>query len=303
MKKFLNVTLILIIISILISGCSQSSLKQTYAEEPMIRVYNTVSQTTTELPLEEYVAGVIAGEVYNTWDIEALKTQCVLARTFALKYIEDNPEIYKEKGISTNIADAQSYDESTINSSITEACKQTRGEVLTYNNELINAYFHSNSGGKTVLASDGFNGAENLPYIKSVSSPENSENSKNYNWSASFTKAEVLNALNKMGITLSNISSASLGEKTDSQNYKTIIIGGREVNLITLRNYLGSTRLKSTKLTSAKIENDYLKISGVGYGHGVGVSQWGAKILADQGKNYQQIIDYYFSNVKFETIY
>ncbi len=303
MKRYINLILTLIIISLVVSGCSQSSLTQTYAEEPMIRVYNTLSQTTTELPLEEYVAGVVAGEVYNNWNIEALKTQCVLARTFALKYIEDNPEVYKEKGISTNIADAQNYDESTINSEITDACKQTRGKVLTYNNELINAYFHSNSGGKTVLVSDGFNGAENLPYIKSVSSPENSDNSKNYNWSASFTKSEVLNALNKMGIKLSNISSVSLGEKTDSQNYKTIIIGGREVNLISLRNYLGSTRLKSTKLASAKIENDSLKITGIGYGHGVGVSQWGAKILADQGKSYQQIIDYYFNNVKIETIY
>lgn len=293
-----------LIMVISFTGCDNSSNKIDLSSgEPQIRVYNTQTKTTTQMDLETYVAGVVAGEVYNTWEEEALKTQCVLARTFALNFAHTNPTEYKEKGISTSIADAQSYDESTINDRILKAVEDTRGQVITSDGELINAYFHSNSGGQTALASVGFSSLENPGYIKSVKSPETSENSKNYSWSASFTKSEVLNALSKMGVSVATISSVSLGTKSDSGHYVTLNIGGKEVSANTLRTNLGTTKMKSTKLTKLYVEDGKIYMQGLGYGHGVGVSQWGAQVLATQGKTYQDILNYYFDNIEIKTIY
>ena len=272
--------------------------------EPEIRVYNTQTKTTSTLDLEEYVAGVVAGEVYNTWNEEALKVQSVLARTYALKYIEDNPEIYKEKGISTNITDAQNYDTSTINDKIKNAVRATKGEVITHNGNLVNAYFHSNSGGKTTSTKSAFNNFEKEPdYIKIVTSPENKENSKNYEWSYSFSKSEMLVALNKMGISVSNVSSIKLGEKDESGRCLTLIIGSKEVSTNTLRFNLGTTKMRSTFLTGATISGSNIVLSGLGYGHGVGVSQWGSQILAEQGKTYSEILNYYFKDINLDKIY
>ena len=141
MKKFSFIILTLFCLTISFSGCKNTPSGLSAEVEPTIRVYNTSTKTTDEMPLERYVAGVVAGEVYNDWPEEALKTQCVLARTFALKYASDNPEVYKNKGISTNIADAQSYDESTINERVLKAVSDTRGQIITSNGKIINAYF------------------------------------------------------------------------------------------------------------------------------------------------------------------
>ena len=303
MKKLFLLLVLAISLPIFMVGCTKSQASLTAELDPTIRVYNTSLKTTSEMPIEDYVAGVVAGEVYNSWNEEALKTQCILARTFALKYASDNPEIYKEKGISTNIADAQSYDESTINEAIKAACEATRGQILTYNDQIIDAYFHSNSGGKTAFASEGFLTDQNPEYIKSVSSPETSLNSKNYSWRYEFSKSEVLTALDKLGISLSNISSASLGEKSENGFYKNVVIGGKTINAIKLRTALGTTKMRSIKLTKFTISGDNLVVEGLGYGHGVGVSQWGAKILADQGKTYKEILDYYYNNVEIKTLY
>ena len=290
----------------MLSGCNNEALYGGFGAdfgEPEIRVYNTATKTTSVYNLEDYVAGVVAGEVYNTWEDETLKVQAILARTFALKYIEENPDIYKEKGISTNIADAQSYDDSTINEKIKNAVYATRGIVLTNNNKLINAYFHSNSGGKTTTPESAFGAKENLSFIKQTTSPETSENSKNYNWSYSFSKAEMLTALNKMGVSVANVSSVSLGQKDESGRCNTIVVGGKEVNAAALRSALGTTKMRSTLLSSATVSGDNIKFSGLGYGHGVGVSQWGAQILAKEGKTYQEILNHYFNNITLEKIY
>lgn len=294
---------------VLLYGCSTSN-KQSLPEgvsinngEPQIRVFNTSTNKTKEMDLEDYVAGVVAGEVYNTWDDEALKTQCVLSRTFALKYAKDNPESYHERGIPTSIADAQSYDEDTVNDKIKNAVKATKGQVITYNNELIDAYFHSNSGGETTSTKIGISHRDSEPaYIKPTTSPETASNSKNYSWSYTFSKGEVLSALSKMGVTVATLSSAALGEQSTGGFYATIMLGGKEVSANTLRKNLGTTKMKSTKLISVKISGNNVILSGLGYGHGVGVSQWGAQILASQGKTYTEILNHYFNGIKIKTV-
>ena len=306
MKKSLFLIFSLVFSAILFVGCNNSALYGGFGGdfgEPEIRVFNTATNATSVYDLEDYVAGVVAGEVYNNWEDEALKVQAILARTFALKYIEENPDIYKEKGISTNIADAQNYDESTINTKIKDAVSATRGVVLMNNNKLINAYFHSNSGGKTTTPESAFGASSNMDFIKPTTSPENENNSKNYSWTHTFSKAEMLSALNKLGLSVANVSSVGLGKKDESGRCLNLIIGGKEVGATALRSALGSTKMRSTLLSSATVSGDNITFSGIGYGHGVGVSQWGAQILAKEGKTYQEIFNYYFNNILLEKIY
>lgn len=304
-KKTFTLFIVLIIVtfSLSFSGCKPKNETISAQSEPKIRVYNTTTKTTSEMELEKYVAGVVAGEVYNTWNDEALKVQSILARTYALKFAETNADDYKARGISTSIADAQSYDESTINDKILAAVEATKGQVITYENRLINAYFHSNSGGHTATAKVGLSSEEEPEYIKSVESPETNANSKNFQWSATFTKSEILNALSKMGISVATLSTAKLGEKSQSGHYSTLVLGGKEVSANTLRSNLGTTKMRSTKLTSLTVNTDSITIKGLGYGHGVGVSQWGAQILAEQGKTYREILDYYYNNIAITTLY
>ena len=306
MKKISLSIICLFVCLIILSGCNNTSLYGGFGGnigEPEIRVYNTATKQTSVLDLEDYVAGVVAGEVYNNWEDEALKVQAILARTFALKYIEENPDSYKQTGISTNIADAQNYDDKTINKKIKDAISATRGIVLMNNNKLINAYFHSNSGGKTTSASSAFGAQKEPDFIKETTSPETNLNSQNYNWSYTFSKAEMLSSLNKMGISVANISSAEIGEKDSSGRAKTIIIGGKEVSASALRQTLGSTKMRSTLFTSVSVSSSGITFSGKGYGHGVGVSQWGAQILAKEGKTYAEILNHYFNNITLEKIY
>lgn len=272
--------------------------------EPVIAVYNTSMKKIVDMKLEEYVKGVVAGEMYNNWNMEALKAQAVLARTYTYYFLNNCNSKYKGADISTDILEAQAYNEANINQSIENAVNETRGKVIMCGDEYIKAWFHSNSGGKTTLASVGLNYIGDQPeYIKSVSSPENSQNSENFNWSYNFTKTEILNALRKMGVSVSNVSTFKIGSKSSDGRSETLVIGGKEVNASTFRLNIGSTKMKSTWITSISLNGNSVTVKGRGYGHGVGMSQWGAKIMAENGKTFDTILSHYFKNVELKTLY
>lgn len=263
-----------------------------------IKLYNTKTNTIESINIEEYIQGVVAGEINNNSPIEALKAQAVLARTFTYYFLRNNKSIYKNADISTDITEAQAYNPELINKNIKKAVSETSGKVIMYNDNLINALFHSNSGGQTALTMEGLNiPNNNYPYIKSVKTYENSTNSTNYEWSQSFTKNEILETLRKMNLSISNISSFNKGEISDSGRCLTFIIGGREVSANNFRLNIGSTKLKSTLIDSIVINNDFITFYGRGYGHGVGLSQEYCIILANEGKNYKDIIKYFFNDV------
>ncbi len=266
-------------------------------QDKTIKLYNTETKTIESINFEDYIAGVVAGEVDNTYPEEALKAQAVLARTFALKFLQSGKSKFEGADISTDISEAQAYDKSKINESIKNAVKKTKGKVIRYNGELINAWFFSNAGGKTATASEGLNSTENYPYIKSVETNESADNTKNYSWTATFSKDEILSALRSMGVSVSSISTFTGGEKGDSGRYITFIVGGKEVNANTFRLTIGSTKLKSTLIDKIDVSSSSVTFSGRGYGHGVGLSQEWAKVLADEGKTYKEIIDFFFEDI------
>jgi len=291
MKKYFCFLFVMVIFfnSLIFYGCSNNK----------INLYDIESSSIISLELEDYIAGVVAGEMYNDWPEECLKAQCILARTFTMDFLKNKKSKYKGADISNDISEAQAYNVQNINDKIKKAVSDTKGLVIKYDDEYINAFFHSNSGGITELATIGLNYSdENPKYIKSVSSVETKNNSSNFEWEYSFSKSEILKALQSIGISVNSINSISAGDKSSSGRLLNIKIDNNFINTNTFRHSIGSTKLKSTLITSIEVRNDNIIFKGFGYGHGVGLSQWGSKILAEQGKDYEYILNYYFDNIK-----
>ena len=312
MKKFLKVCLsfALILMSFFsMSACGKkaSQVKIDLPETinltedkkmPKLKVYDTAVKGIVEMELEDYLLGVVAGEMYNSWHIEALKAQAILARTYTLYYLQNFKSKYEGADISNDVTEAQAYDASRINENIRKAVSETKGMVILNNDELIESWFHSNSGGVTTTAKNGLNYGEDENYTQVKKSVESAENSENFEWSKTFTKSEILSTLREMGVSVSSISSFAIAEKDESGRVKRFKVGTSEVDANTFRLKIGSTEMKSTFISDIIVSANSINFSGKGYGHGVGMSQWGAKILAEQGKSANEIINFYFKDVK-----
>lgn len=269
--------------------------------EPRLRVYDIQTNTTKEMNLEDYVAGVVAGEMENYWPVEALAAQAILARTYVLEFIEDKGgSKYSNADISTDFEEAQAWNPGNINENIKKAVSMTRGKVVTYQGKYIKAWFHSHAGGITATAKEGLNFKEaEPPYIQVVKSPDtNAGPAGKRTWSATFTKSELASMIkSKMGQDTGPIDSVSIAARGPSGRATQIKIGNATMNAPDLRIALGSMKMRSTLLTSLRIEGDKVVMVGKGFGHGVGLSQWGANVMAKQGKSPEDIIRYYFKNV------
>ena len=266
---------------------------------PVLNVYVQSEDKNDEMGLEEYLCGVLAGEMKNDWPEEALKAQAILARTFVLKFLMEKKSMYEGADISTDIREAQAYDAEGVNERIRAAVKDTRGMVVCYQNEPIYAWFHAHSGGKTDTAENGLDYQQAAPYTQvtdgneSESAPQDAAQ-----WSAQFTKAEVIQAAADAGLKLDGgIETVQAGAKDDSGRVGEILLNGQPVSASEFRIAIGSTKMKSTLLTHIAYSDGTLALSGRGYGHGVGMSQWGAYGMAENGKTAQEIINHYFKAV------
>ena len=266
--------------------------------QPLLKVYDVESKSIVEMPLEEYLLGVLAGEMYNDWPLESLKAQAVLARTYSLYFLQNYKSKYEGADISNDVLEAQAYNKNNINENVKKAVEETKGLVVTFDGELIESWFHSNSGGVTTTAKNGLNFKGEEGYTKIGTSPENSDNSQNFNWGYSFSKAEVLSAFREMGITVNSINDFAIKTKDNSGRVLSFECGGSEISANTFRQKIGTTKLKSTLITDIIVSSNSIYFDGKGYGHGVGMSQWGAKILAEQGKNFEEILHFYFADVE-----
>lgn len=296
-NKILNIfsvffTIFLIFFSFLIfSSCSKK-------EKKIIKLFNVQTNKIETLDFEDYICGVVEAEISSDAPEEALKTQAVLARTFALNFLENNKSKYESADISNDTTEAQAY-KPCSSKKIRNAVSKTKDFVIKCEKQYINPLFYSNSGGISATANEGLNlKNENYPFIKSVKSPENEENSKNFTWTATFSKNEILNSTRNMGISLSSISSFEKGEIGPSGRCKTFIIGGKEIDANTFRLNIGSTKFKSTFIEKIAKSGSNFTFSGKGFGHGVGLSQEGSIVLANKGYTFQEIISFYFSNVE-----
>lgn len=282
--------------------------------ELLLRVYVVEDQQVEERELENYVKGVLAGEMKNDWPLEALKAQAILARTFVLKFVQEKESQYPGADISTDIEEAQAYDASAVNERIQQAVEETRGLVLSCEGELPYAWFHAHSGGMTEYARAGLGWEKDEPAYTQPSrgtepeqlsdAKENQQLQAAAEWKADFTFAEWTAACQKQGVQVEPHAGSQLqiSQRGESGRAVTLEIDGQTVNATDLRLALGSTKMRSTLLTSLKIENGKVHMAGKGYGHGVGMSQWGAYGMAQEGKSAEQIIKHYFQKVEIAQI-
>ena len=294
----------------LLSQADEPALPDTldYGEDgvPTIIVYDVAERDYKRLNIEDYVMGVLAGEMRNDWPMEALKAQAILARTFVLKFISEKQSKYDGADISTDISEAQAYAPDQINERIEKAVSETRGQVLSAGGELPYAWFHAHSGGKTELPVEGLDyDQENPSYLRVVESPDSdSAPTTVKNWSATFTANQVARAAKEAGVDVgSTVTSIEAGKKSESGRTIYFLINGRQVSAPALRLQLDSTVLKSTLISSVELKDGRVTFTGSGYGHGVGMSQWGAYALALDGRTAEEIISWYFTGVGVVTVW
>lgn len=268
--------------------------------EPVIDVYVQDDGEVQQMTIEEYLCGVLAGEMKNDWPEEALKAQAILARTFVIKFLMEKESKYENADISTDINEAQAYDEAGINARIRSAVNDTRGRVLCYQGEPIYAWFHAHSGGITTTADEGLSYRDAAPYTHSAKGLEDDKAAADAaTWSARFTQQQVLKAAKDAGVNVGeSIASVSAGSRYESGRLESLMINGEAVPANEFRIAIGSSEMKSTLITELSYEGDILTLAGKGYGHGVGMSQWGAYSMAKNNKKAEEIIRHYFKGVE-----
>lgn len=259
-----------------------------------------------DVDVELYLVGLINHEISSKWNIEAVKTQAVIARTYALYHkMKKGRAPYHLEGTVLG----QVYSGSTAEDAFAlEAVAKTSGEIIKYNGELVLAVYHSNAGGYTEASRNVW--SKDYPYLKTVESPYDIF-APNFNWNLSVTPDDFSLALNNAGYKTGEVEAAAPIEKTSTGRIKKIRIisknGLLDISGEDLRRVLGYDKLKSTQFEITRTIEDGRVISfdfsGKGSGHGVGLSQWGAKGMAEQGYTYQEILKHYYTGVEIEKIY
>ncbi len=264
------------------------------AEEPVtLRVLH--GGTVAEMELEEYLVGVLRAEMPASFPLEALKAQTVAARTYTLYKLRSGSH-GAGADICTDPACCQAWRDAEAGDACEEkrkiAVAETAGEVVLYGGEPILAVFHAASAGRTRAAGDVWSG--DLPYLQAVDSPEAAEQIPDYYSRADFTAAEfrerVLEALPEAN--LSGEPENWLQDPvTDSAgSVETVEVGGVRVKGGTLRSALGLRSACFTWETTGEGITFYV----TGYGHGVGLSQYGAEAMAAAGADYREILLHYY---------
>jgi stage II sporulation protein D len=305
---FLLVT-VLILNSLFFYGCSSSSVRKPSPErlkkEPTISLYVKETGQKKQLKMEEYVAGVVAAEMDTNWPVNALAAQAIIARTYTMKNMETG-KIKKLHGTdaSTDIEEFQAYDAAKINSNVRKAVRMTRGQVITYKGKYPNAWFSACCGGITASAQEGLAFTqEATPYIKagvrdnclSITVPENRH------WQASVPKEKVLAAVRQLtGANPGSLAPVKITEKGDSGRAVKIKLGDTELGGPALRNAVGSDVVRSMLLNRLFMQGNNVVFTGKGFGHGVGLCQWGANLMAQKGKGPEDIINFYYQGVQIE---
>lgn len=271
--------------------------------QPLVEVYLADMGVVETMDFETYLMGVLAGEMRNDWPPEALKAQAIIARTFALRFIADGGSKYEGAQVSTDITEAQAYDLTGVNERVRKAVEDTRGEIILSGGEPIYAWFHAHAGGVTASAKEGLNWDKEEPsYTKSIQVRE-SDNAPGdvKSWTVEFPLSQVQTALDELGG--GQASELAIGDRGESGRVVTFTTGGKEVNAVQLRTALGSTKMKSTLLADLVVTDGIVTMTGSGYGHGVGMSQWGAFEMASEGKTAEEIVAKFYQNTEIVKVY
>ncbi|WP_428910085.1 stage II sporulation protein D [Niallia sp. Krafla_26] len=285
----------------------QEPSAQPATTEPAIEVavYRASKESVESLPLEEYVVGVVASEMPADFEKEALKAQALTARTYIVKRLM--MDTGKDLPKDADVGDTQFYqvykskDElrklwgSDYNwkiAKVEEAVRETAGQILTFEGNPIDATFFSTSNGYTENSGEIW--SNSLPYLKSVESPWDKQSPK-------FNGQKVIPVADfekKLGVQVPETGDVGkVLERTEGNRIGVVEINGKKLKGSDIRTKLG---LMSTDFTWERKGNNII-IETRGYGHGVGMSQYGANGMAQAGKPYTEIVQYYYQGVEIAS--
>ena len=282
---------------------------------PVIDIYNADENKTIKMNIEEYLYGVLSSEMPSTFNEEALKAQAIAARTYVIYKIENNIKSgHKNAVVCTNSYHCQAYTsyenlkkikgEDWIKSDYSKIKKvvdSTKGQILTYDSKAILPLYFSTSSGKTENSVDVF--STQYPYLVSVDSPYE-ENSPKYLTTYSVEKSKFIkyikNTYPKLNISLDKLDDEiEIESRTEGGCVKTIKVGNIKMSGISMRKIFN---LNSANFT-INCNNNEVKFTVKGYGHGVGMSQWGAEGMAQKGYKYYDILFHYFKGSDIKDMY
>ena len=249
------------------------------------------------LSLEDYVIGVVGSEMPAEFNSEALKAQAVAARTYALKRTANNQtlsattadQVYKTNDQLKSVW-GSSYDK--YYNKIKDAVLSTKGVCMKYNGSYIDALYFSTSNGKTEDAV--YVWGNSLPYLKSVDSSYD-VNVKGFSSTTTISKSQISS---KLGVNLTSVSQIQILSRTSGDRVDKVSICGKEFTGVKIRSLLG---LRSTDFEVSE-SGDNIIFTTKGFGHGVGMSQYGANEMAKRGFTYTQILNHYYTGIQIGSI-
>ena len=306
MKRLFLSSIIIVLLVYLISVCYKEEVDNNYnfifSDNSYIRVKRNSNGTIERMPFEDYIVGVVAGEMPASFDIEALKAQAVASRSYALTKMLQN--VNNQYDVIDTIANQVYLDEEKLRNNwknsydeniakVKEAVLKTKGEYLTYKGNVVNALFFSTSVGKTENVSDVF--GSKLPYLVSVDSSWEENVSPVFKVNYTYSLNDFYAGLNipySKNLTIKAIDTTSTGR------IKKVLINNIE--------FTGSEVASKLSLKSAYFiieqQNDMVLITTKGYGHGVGMSQYGAYGMAKLGYKYKDILKHYYTGVEISKM-
>ncbi len=305
MKKVIILILMLIGIPYLITICfikKDDEIKFYFSSNTTVRIKRNATGKIDNVLLEDYIVGVLAGEMPVSFEIEALKAQAVAARTYVMKRLVNN------KNNDYDIIDTtlnqvyldndelkKKWGNNYVNyiNKLKTAVLETSGEYITYKDNIIDALFFSTSVGATENSEEVFVSA--LPYLRSVDSSWDAEVSPVFSENNTFSLKEFYNKLN---LIYSNNLSIDVLQTTSTGRIKKIKINGTTFNGTTVAGKLG---IRSDYFNISR-DNDTVLVTTKGYGHGVGMSQYGAEAMAKKGYTYDKILKHYYKDVDIKKI-
>lgn len=301
MKKLVALTLLVIIVPFLFVKIfiKTDNIKFKYVTNNMIRVKDEKTNQIKEIPFEDYIKGVVAGEMPATFEKEALKAQAVASRSYAM-YQMTNTKDKEYDVVNTTTNQVYLTDEKLkenwkdeypqkINK-IKEAIIETKGEYLTYQGNIVNAMFFSTSVGKTENSEEVF--VSDLPYLRSVDSKWD-ERSPVYEDTYTFTLKDFYQKLN---LPYNENLKIEILEKTVTGRIRTLKINEQEMKG---RDFQNKLSLRSNYFEIIQ-DKEKITINTKGFGHGVGMSQYGANGMAKEGYTYEEILKHYYKGVEIK---
>ncbi len=304
MKKIIIASILILVVPYLVvTLCiKEEKMNFQFGSNLMIRVKRNATGNIEKVPFEEYITGVLAGEMPVNFELEALKAQAVAARSYAMKKMEQNQN--NEFDVVDTVSNQVYLDDATLKerwkddypekiNKIKTAITETNGEYLTYDGAVIQAFFFSTSTGKTENVEEVF--VQALPYLRSVDSSWDAEVSPVFQVTTEFSLADFYSKLN---LPYQESLQIEFTKTTSTGRVKELLINGTPFKASDVSSNLN---LRSTFFSFEQIGNN-VKIETKGFGHGVGLSQYGAQAMAKKGYTYDQILKHYYQGVEISKI-